>query len=198
MCLTKNKQGNIHSTVSKRSFLARRSRRYLSGTSLVEFVMAAGVGSLVFLAVIPLTIYSGWSFASLANYSDMNMSVLNTLDRVTMEIREASRLVSYSSNEITLDMGTNKPTLSYVYSPVTRTLTRQQGGESKVMMRGVDSLDFSMFKRNPKPGTFEHYGTTNVNDCRVLTVKWNCSRRLMGARVTSESVEAARILLRKR
>jgi hypothetical protein len=128
----------------------------------VEFVMAAGVGSLVFLAVIPLTIYSGWSFASLANYSDMNMSVLNTLDRVTMEIREASRLVSYSSNEITLDMGTNKPTLSYVYSPVTRTLTRQQGGESKVMMRGVDSLDFSMFKRNPKPGTFEHYGTTNV------------------------------------
>jgi hypothetical protein len=28
-------------------------------------------------------------------------------------------------------------------------------------------------------------------------VKWNCSRRLFGARISSESMEAARIVLRK-
>lgn len=172
-------------------------KRRLFGSGLVEYIVAAGVGSLVALAVVPLTLYSGYNFATMANFADLSTTSLNTVDRMTSEIRRAAELTSFSTNQITLNMGTNQAPLTYSYSPITRTLTREQGGQSKVLMRGVDELRFAMYQRNPKPGVFEHYSTTNVSDGRVLTVKWNCSRELFGNRVTSESVEAARIVLRK-
>lgn len=175
----------------------KKTKRRRRATTLVEYIVAAGVGSLVAMAVVPLTLYSGYNFATLANFADLNSTSLNTVDRMTSEIRRAAKLTSFSTTQIILDMGTNQAPLTYTYSPITRTLTREQGGYTKVLMREVDALQFAMYQRNPKPGLFEHYSTTNVSDGRVLTVKWNCSRVLFGNRVTSESLEAARIVLRK-
>jgi hypothetical protein len=179
----------------KNQSAGRRARR--AGSTLVEYIVAAGVGSLILLAVVPLTLYSGYNFAAMANYADLNASSLNAVDQMTTEIRQAAQVTAFTTNQVTLNMGTNRPPLVYAFSPNTRTLTRQELGNSKVILREVDTLEFAMFQRNPKPGMFEHYSTTNITDGRVLTVKWNCSRRLFGARISSESMEAARIVLRK-
>jgi hypothetical protein len=122
-----------------------------SAATLVEYLVAVGVSGILMLAIIPLTIYSAWNFATLANYSDLNTSSLQTLDQITTEVRRAVKVQSFSSTQVTLDMGTNQPALSYSFSPHTQTLTRQQGGTSKVMLRGVNNLEFEMFKLNPKP-----------------------------------------------
>ena len=40
--------------------------------SLSEFLISVGVGTLVVLVLVPLTLYSNRTFAGLANYVDLN------------------------------------------------------------------------------------------------------------------------------
>jgi hypothetical protein len=88
-------------------------------------------------------------------------------------------------------------TISYVYSPGARTLTRTQNGVSRTLITGCDTLSFNLGTRNPIGGTFAVVSTTDVNEAKVVNVSWNCSRTILGVRANSESVQTARIVIRK-
>jgi len=51
--------------------------------------------------------------------------------------------------------------------------------------------------RNPVGGTFSVVSTTDVSEAKVVHVTWSCSRTIMGARVNTESVQTAQIVIRK-
>lgn len=179
------------------SSIKSQTRGRCSGATLVEYLVSIGIGALILLIVAPLSLYSGRSFAGLANYVDLNSSSVLAMDRMTMDVRQTVGLTAYTTNSLTFNDGTNKPPLIYNYSPGARTLTRTQGSETNVLLKECDSLQFRIYQRTPLPGTYDQYLAASAANCKVIEVKWNCSRTILGAKMNTESAQSAKIVIRK-
>ena len=57
--------------------------------SLVEVMVASGLGSLVLSAVMAITFFSARSFAAVSNYVDLDAKSRTALDKMSQEIRQA-------------------------------------------------------------------------------------------------------------
>jgi len=154
------------------------------------------------VAVLSLAFFSARSFAALTNYVDLDNHSRNTLDLILREIRQADQLTYHSTEKTSFqhtDPSSGSPfTISYVYSPSARTLTRIQGSVSTILLRECDFLRFSIFQRNPLPGTWDQYPTADVTTCKLVQLTWVCSRTILGARVNTESVQSAKVVIRKK
>ena len=160
------------------AFRTTSSTKLPSGRSngaftLVEYVIGIGIGSLVLLTILSLSLYSGNSFAGLANYVNLNSSSVNALDQMSKDIRQCVALTSYSTNQLTFNDGTLSP-LIYSYNATARTLTRQSGGQAKVLLTQCDDLRFAIYQRTPLPGSYDQYPVAAVTNCKVVAVKWVC------------------------
>jgi Tfp pilus assembly protein PilW len=164
--------------------------------TLLEYLIGIGIGSLVLLTILSLSLYSGKSFAGLANYVDINSSSVNALDQMSKDIRQCVALTGYSTNQVTFNDGTLSP-LIYAYNQNARTLTRQSGGQAKILLTQCDDLRFAIYQRTPLPGTYDQYPVAAVTNCKVVAVKWVCSRTILGAKVNSEDIQEAKIVIRK-
>ncbi len=160
-------------------------------------MVSTAVSILVLAIVVPLSIYTGRNFAGLANYVELNASSVCALDQMTKDIRQAVSLGNYATNQLTFLMGSNVSSLTYTYDPSNQTLVRQQGTDSKTLLTGCDSLQFSIYQRSPIPGTYDQYPTANATNCKVVTVSWVCSRTILGSRVNTENEQTAKIVIRK-
>src|SRR5712671_4514298 len=101
------------------------------GMSLVELMVAVGIGSLVCLATLATLIFSLRSFAALTNYQDLNVKSRMAIDVLSTDIRQAigcSTNATFSASDLTLN-GTNPVSLfpykiKYSYDSNATTLTR--------------------------------------------------------------------------
>jgi hypothetical protein len=119
------------------------------------------------------------------------------MDALTRDIRQCVALTSYATNQLVFDNGTNADSLIFTYDPVGRTLIRQQGGTTNILLTGCDSLQFSIYQRTPFAGTYDQYPAATATNCKVVAVKWTCSRTLLGVKATSETDEEAKVVIRK-
>lgn len=139
----------------------------------------------------------------MAGYADLDRYSRNTLDLMTKELRQANRVTSCSSTNLSAEMidpttgATN--TLSYVYNPDAATLVRKFKGVQFTLLREIrpNSVKFSMFLRNPVGGTVDQYPTTDVSLCKVVQFSWLCSRTIIGNSNYTESVQSAKVVIRK-
>lgn len=173
---------------------AARLKRSRQGLSLVEFMVAMAIASIIFLAVSSLSLFSARSFVAMGNYADLDRASQNALDLMSREIRQTKALTAFQSNSLTFLDSDDKP-LTYIYSPATGSLTRQKSGVSTVLLQQCDFLKFSMSQRNPSNG-FAFYPTTDVSVAKLIDVSWRCSRKILGAKVNTESVQTAKIVIR--
>jgi hypothetical protein len=180
----------ITSTISTRS----RQR----GLSLVELLVTTGVGGILLIAILSLSFFSARSFAALTNYVDLDNHSRNALDHITREIRQADALVSSSNHHLEFKHGTGW--IRYTYNPTARTLTRNHNGNLTVLLRECDELKFSIYQRNPVPETWEQFDlpTEDPTLCKMVQLSWVCSRTILGARVNTESVQSAKVVIRKK
>src|SRR5436190_19481365 len=93
-----------------------------SGVTLVEYLVGMGIGAMVLLVLILLSLYGGRSFAAMANYVELNAASLRVLDQLTRELRQGQQLTAFQTNSITLDNGTNNNAVTFTYSSADRTL----------------------------------------------------------------------------
>jgi len=176
--------------------------------TLVELLMAIGVGSIVLMAIMALLLFSARSYAALVNYVDLDNLSRNALDSMTQEIRQADRLVSGESTAMRFRFSNPTNALSswevaFVYNPDARTLSRVQGTDRKVLLEECDFLQFNYFRRNPATNSFDLYATAtppfvDPSICKAVQMKWVCSRMILGEAVNTESVQSARVVIRKR
>ena len=186
----------IHLSGRFRNKLPAMSR---CGMTLVELLVATAIGSMALTAAGMLFLYSSKSFAAISNYIELDMNSRNTLDHVTKEIRQMAAVTSFQTNEMTfLDM--NGATLKVSWSPTARELTleRPVGTTPQVLLTSCESLRFQMFQRHPQPGTNNFTATTNLAQCKMISVNWKCSRVLQGKQLNTESVQTTQIVLRNK
>ena len=53
------------------------------GTTLLELLVASGIGMAVLLAMMSLSYYTARSFAAMGNYADLDRASRNALDQMT-------------------------------------------------------------------------------------------------------------------
>jgi len=90
--------------------------------------------------------------------------------------------------------------LIYDYSPTAQTLTRTLGARSSVLLSNCTSLQFSIFQRNPIGGSYDQYPVDDPSRpdlCKLVQLTWVCQRSVMGRIANTESVQSAKVVMRK-
>jgi hypothetical protein len=198
------------SRLSKQSRTPAKCHRLASGGfTFVELQVSLAIGMLALLAVMALMLYTARSFAALTNYIDLDNVSRNALDVITGEIRQADTLVSGTDTSMSFQF--RNPTnsvsswvVTYSFDPNSRTLTRIQGTSRRVMLEECDFLRFAYFRRNPIGGTYDQYPTAATplsgaaaQECKLVQLRWICSRQIMQQAVNTESVQSAKVVIRK-
>lgn len=171
-----------------------------SGFGLSEFLVVMGLSSLLSVALMCLLMLSGRSFAAIYNYVDLDDANRVCMDQMSRDIRQANRVKSYTTNGpvVTLTLeDSDLSDISYVFNVGQRTLYRTKNGYEKAVLQECDSLRFDLSQRTPKDGSLEVYEAATVDLAKVIDVSWVCSRKIMGRKENTESVQTARIVIRK-
>jgi hypothetical protein len=176
---------------STRTFTRIRER----GATLAEFMMAVGIGSLVLGGIAVLSLYAARNFAMTGSYVDLDQAGRLALDTMSREIRQATRVVSCFTNEITFLSESNL--FRYQHNPHSRNLTRVQNGVTRIMLADCDYARFDMFQRNATNGTYDYYPTANTNSCKVVQLTWACSKSLAGVARQTAVQQSAKVVIRK-
>lgn len=174
----------------------RLARSRASGVALPEAVIAIAITAMVVLALVSFTMFSSRCFAALFNYVELNDENRVAMDRITSDVRQANRVVDYTSTRFVLE-DHDGSTVVYIYSPDLMTLSRSQNGVSKVLLRGCENFKVTICQRNPIGGTYNVYPAATPATCKVVNVSWVCARSIFGNKENSESVQTARIVIRR-
>src|SRR4051812_29443590 len=104
----------------------KKSRK--AGFTLVEYMIAMGIGLLAISAALVLWAYGSKTCASLLSYVDLSNTSKIALDRMSQQIRNAKRVQSCSTNKLVLLVPgssiTNLDTVTFAYDADRKTLKR--------------------------------------------------------------------------
>ncbi len=162
--------------------------------TLTEMVVSVGLGTLVMAVVMTLSMYTARTFESMGNYADLDRASRHAIDLMTSDIRQARTLVSYATNQLVFTDLTNG-TFSYTWAPDSATLTRVYNGQSSILLTSCDSLVFHVSQRTPS-NNFAFWPANNATNAKLVDVSWICSRKILGRKVNTESVQTAKIAMR--
>ena len=165
--------------------------------TLLEVMVTTGAASMALAGVGALSVYTVRSFAAMSNYMELDKNSRNALDRMTQIIREADGVTRYDSHQVVLSY--HGQPLSFNYSPGAKTLSMvHTNGVTTVFLEDCDFLRFEAFQRNSVPGTYDQYPAAELeNTAKLVQVSWICSRALIGGLLNTESVQSAKIVIRK-
>ena len=188
---------NITSINKSRAPGQVRQRRSLAGMTTVETLIAIGISVVLLTQVCALWYYSSRSFAAQAAYTALDQDSQRALDKLSKDVRQAVDIKSFNPTKIVLKDPNNTNDLIFQLSG--RTLQRVQGTTRATLLNNVDSLQFSMYQRTPLQGVWDQYTTTNLTTCKLIEVRWKCSRKLHPlAPQTTEYMQSAKVVLRSK
>lgn len=188
------------------------SRSNAGGMTLMELLFAMGIGSVVLAIIGLLMMYGTRSFASLGNYSILNEQSHSGADRITRELRQATAVVAWETNSlpkwllitnvtVAPNGSTNAYSVKYLWDTDRQLVARKSTDtEDTVLLEGCDEWGFTLWKRFPDSGaTNGFFPATNGADCKMITMRWRCSRLVAGMNsVNTEAEQFAQIVLRNK
>lgn len=166
------------------------------GYTLVEILIMMPVTALCLGALMAVCIFGTRSFHAMLNYTDLSAKNRNAANTMVRELREALRVTSCSTNTLVF-ADSDGVAVTYTYDAGQGTLTRQRAGESQILLTGCERMRFDLGERNPIGGTYEVYPAATADTAKVVDISWLCSRTILGIRQNSESVQTARVVIRK-
>ncbi|MBI3850608.1 MAG: hypothetical protein HY298_10115 [Verrucomicrobia bacterium] len=166
--------------------------------TLVETVIAVGIGSLVLAVIATFSIYSGRNFASMGNYVELDNASRKTLDQMIREIRGTTGLTAFQTNRLAF-LDSDGTSLIYTYDPAQKTLTRFKPTSTNTLLTNCVSLQFGIYQRTPQTGGGGFVATTNPVTCKLVDLTWKCVRtNYLSTRLNTESVQTAKIVIRNK
>jgi type II secretory pathway pseudopilin PulG len=173
--------------------------------TLVEMMFAVGIFSLCGMALMGTYIFSVKSMASMYSYALLDAYNRQAMDLLTSEIRQAKRVLAYTTNSITIQTanadGNDGPRVTYSFNGASQKMVRTStDGTSKALLNNCTLLQFQLFTRCPSNG---QYGIFPVavdnwsNTVKVLQLSWKTRVVQPSGIANSENVQTARIVIRK-
>jgi type II secretory pathway component PulJ len=190
------------------TIISTKGRRR-GGFTLMESIIAAAIGTVVFGSIAVFGVFAERSFYALGNYVQLDLKSRNALDTISRDIRQADSCDSscFSSTNLTLLMtdpaSGQAYSVNYNYDPGAQSLFRirtvANSGRSTVVLTNCTSFAFSYFQRNPANGAWDVFGldTNSASICKLVQIDWVCARTMLSFVTNSESIESARVVIRK-
>jgi len=192
------------------------SRRSRSAFTLLELMVAGGLGLVVSASVVFSFIFSSKAELLTSNYATLNQKSELALNKLTRDLRAMNRVTSYALTENTSSTyssssrvitqvtlapragASSNEWLQLEYSPSLRCLVRRSGGNSQILLRDCDFLEFNFFQRTLTNGTFSSIPTTNSSLAKMVQLRWACSRWGGPSRQQTEVNQSAKVVMRTR
>ena len=73
--------------------------------------------------------------------------------------------------------------------------TRTANGDVRVMLQDCDYFELSNYQRNAS-NNFSFLPASSVAQTKLIDVRWHCWRPVLGAHLTTESVQTAKFVVR--
>jgi hypothetical protein len=163
----------------------------VAAMTLVELLLAIGIGLTVLASVGALMAFTLRSFVALGNYNELDQASREALDKMSREVRQATNVYAYTTNIMWLNSGS----LIYWWNPPDRKVYRWSSGNFSVLLEQCDYLRFGVSQRNPS-NNFSFYPASDKTTAKLVDVSWTCSRQIFQQKVNTESVQTAKIVLR--
>ena len=182
----------------------KRVQRRRSAWSLVEMTIAAGVFSISGLALATIFLFCIRSFAALTNYAVLDKYNRQAMDTVTRELRQAQKVLNYSSNatstSLTILNGTGV-NVTYAFDSTKQQFTRNDG-TPKILLTNCNLVAFGLYVRPPASNSFDMYplniGNNWQQQVKTVQLTWKTSMNICPtAQINSEDVQTACIIIRK-
>jgi prepilin-type N-terminal cleavage/methylation domain-containing protein len=176
-----------------------------SGFTLVEMLVATGIGSILMMFASSYYLFSLRSFASMANYIDLNSKSRYASDLISRDLRSAHSVQSLVNSQLVLnEFDSNNVPYNVIYtytnSATGGSLTRNDGTRTQVLLTGIvsNSFAFSFYGRPTNGSTnYESFPTNAPNGAKLVGFQWSCIRPgAAGARRNSEGIQMAIVDLR--
>lgn len=190
-------------------YIPARGRCFRGGFTLIELLAAFAIGLVVVGAVCALSIVGAEHFLATSNYVNMDNQSRNAVDKISREIRNATALLSFSTNNpqvLVLTNGTAGTSSTITCDTSTGILTLAKTGQTtQTLLTGCDSFSFQIFNRYPliTATNMSFYSCTNFltgavdpKFCKVIDLNWRCSRSILGSKLNTEIVQTAQVVLR--
>jgi Tfp pilus assembly protein PilW len=181
---------------------ARTSRAW----TLVEMMVAVAIFTLSGIALMGLYLFCIRGMAEMYNYALLDQYNRQAMDRMTSEIRQATKVLGCTTNSITLQSanpdGSVGPQVTYQFNKAGQKLVRiSSDGSSQMLLNNCSLLQFSLYTRVPTNGTYNCYpaATGNwSNTVKVLQLTWRTSiTNLPSPICSSENIQTALVVIRK-
>jgi type II secretory pathway pseudopilin PulG len=179
------------------------------GFTLIELLVSFGLGVVVIGGVLALSIFSSANFVGTANYVRLNDQSRNAVDQISREIRNATALVSFSTNNpqfLLLTNATLGKSTTVTYNAASNTVTIAKSGQAtQTLLTGCDNFSFQLYDRYPliTSTNISFYSSTNYATgqvdpkfCKVINMNWTCSRTILGSKLNTEFVQTAQVVMR--
>ncbi len=197
--------------MNRRGLQSGRRRKPAGGFTLVEIMVCVLLGSLVLSVIVYLTLFAARSFAALTNYQMLDNQSRNTMDTVCRDLREATAVTAEQTNGPVLSLTLTNANLGVGYlltwDTNAQTFTYQNTAlGSQIYLTGCDKWSFGLFQRTPiiTATNITYYLATNnagqmtFSLCKLVDMSWHCYASILGAKVNTESVQTAQIVLRNK
>jgi len=185
------------------------SRVKPGGFTLVELMIAIAVGVIVIATIMTLAIISAQNFVATANYVQMNDQSRYAVDLISREIRNATAVTGFSTSNPQFLRLTNANlgvTSTITHDAGARTLTLSITGQAdRTLLKGCDSFGLELFNRYPNINSSNISFNASINAatgnldpkfCKVVNLRWKCSRDILGSKLNTEIVQTAQVVLR--
>jgi type II secretory pathway pseudopilin PulG len=174
------------------------------GWTLMEMMVATGVFSISGLALATIFLFCIRSFAAMTNYATLDKCNRHAMDTVTAELRQAQKVLNYSSNATSTSLtiingdGVN---VTYGFDSTKQMFTRNDGSSS-VLLTNCNLVSFGLFVRPPASNSFDMYpvntGSNWQQQVKTVQLTWKTSMSICPtAQINSEDVQTACIVIRK-
>ena len=174
--------------------LNRERLRLRRGFSSAEFLIAIGIAGILITQVCSLWYYSTRSFASQLAYAELDQNSQTALDHLTRALRQVKEMTSYGTNEMVFTDFDDQP---LTYRLTARRLLRIKGADRTTVLKDCDWFTVSIFQRNPVAGAYDQYPTADVATCKLVELRWKCSRTPYPmSPTTTEYMQSAKIVIR--
>jgi type II secretory pathway component PulJ len=166
--------------------------------TLIELMVGTAVSSLLAVGVASLIFYTGRSFAAMGNYVILDNQSRLALDKMSREIRQANKVTEATSTSLTFEDSDGQP-LKFQYDASAKTLTRIKNGvaDDEPLLKDCTFLEFSIFQRNPPNGSYDEYYVATPATCKLVQLRWVCRKDTLGTVYQTESVQSAKVVIRK-
>lgn len=164
-----------------------------AGFSLVEVLIAMGLISMIFAALLSSWGFIARSTLSIANYTEMNAAGRGGLERIARDVRMARNIENFSSTGMTLvmDHEDGPRRVYYEYDATRKTVTRRRGGDRVVVFENVEEIHLSRFTVLQTPAT-------NDLETKLVQIELRMVRPVQRLETTKKIVSARYIMRNKR